>query len=394
MTAVLDDLEAPAGELMTAGEMPRPGSWRSALHRPDAPGAALDSQPWARSWGQFMHAVLDPHDSGPRQFIANVMTRMQNAGFAERVPSEGGFLVPEVLRSQVLAYLTSAIVRPQAMVLPMAGLKLPVPNLDNPAQNSGTQALGGLTWAWTEEGTPVTASAPAFGITEMEARKAAALLQNVPNELVEDAAGAFGDFLARVVALGYQWFEDDAFISGTGAGEPQGILSAPCAIQVDRAVSSAVQGIDVVNMYKQLHPESKRGDTACWLVSDSAFAQLLDITVTVGAATSGIASTSMWLSWSEASRCWMMLGQPLYPSDHLPAVGTTGDVVLADLAHYLIGDRLTMTIERSAKGTGFASDTSSFRVRSRLDGRYWIQSPTTTEAGQAVSPVVILSAAT
>lgn len=384
MTATADGLEA------VAGEMPQPGSWRSALYRPDAPGAALDGQPWARSWGAFMRAVLDPMDSTARQFIANAMTRPANAAFSERIPAEGGFLVPEYLRSQVLAYMTTAIVRPQAMVLPMASLRISVPNLDNPGQADGAQALGGMTFAWAEEAAAITPSVPAFGRSTLEARKAAGYLQDVPNELVEDGAGGFGDFLARVVAMGYAWFEDDAFISGTGVGEPQGILSAPCAIQVTRAGSDAVQAIDIVNMYKQLHSQSKRGDTACWLVSDDGFAQLLDISVAVGSPASGIAGTSMWLNWSETARCWMLLGQPLFPSDHLPSVGTTGDVVLADLAHYLIGDRLEMTVERSEKGPGFGSDTSGFRVRSRVDGRYWIQSPITTEAGQTVSPVVIL----
>jgi HK97 family phage major capsid protein len=389
------DLDAIAGELLTAGETPRPGSWRSALYRPDAPGAALDAQPWARSWGAFMRAVTDPMDPAAREFIARVeAARVRNAGFSERVPAEGGFLIPEYLRSQVLAYMTTAIIRPKAMVLPMASLKLGIPNLDNPSQASGTQALGGLTFAWTEEGAAITPSAPEFGRTTLEARKAAALLQDVPSELVEDAAGAFGDFLARVISLGYAWFEDDGFINGTGTGEPQGLLNAPCAIQVDRAGSDAVAAADIVSMYKSLHSESKRGDTACWLVSDEAFSAILDITAQVGTApASAIAGTSMWLNWSESGKCWMLLGQPLYPTDHLPEVGTTGDVVLADLAHYVIGDRMEMTVERSQQGAGFGSDTSSFRVRARLDGRYWIQSSTTTEAGQVVSPVVILNSA-
>lgn len=389
MTADLET--AIAGELMTAGEMPQPGSWRSALYRPDAPGAALDSQVWARSWGAFMRAVLDPMDSTAREFIARVAAaRVQNAGFSERVPSEGGFLVPEYLRSQVLAYMTTAIVRPKAMVLPMASLKLGIPNLDNPSQVSGQQALGGLTFAWAEEGAAITPSTPEFGRTTLEARKAAALLQDVPNELCDDAAGAFGDFLARVIALGYAWFEDDNFINGTGAGEPQGLLNAPCAIQVGRAAASAIGAADIVAMYQSLHSESKRGDTAVWLVSDAAFSAILDITIQVGTPVNAFASTSMWLTWSEAGKCWMLLGQPLYPTDHLPAVGTTGDVVLADLAHFVIGDRMEMTVERSRQGAGFGSDTSNFRVRSRLDGRYWIQASTTSEAGATVSPVVIL----
>src|SRR5580698_5986492 len=123
------------GQLASPGEMPAPGSWRSALYRPDAPGAVLDGQPWARSWATFLRAVLDRHDPSARQYIAAV----QNA-LGERVPSEGGFLVPENLRSQVLSYITPAIMRPRAMVLPMSTLRLPVPTLDNPSQASGTQA--------------------------------------------------------------------------------------------------------------------------------------------------------------------------------------------------------------------------------------------------------------
>ena len=113
--------------------IPAPGGWRSALYRPDAPGAVLDGQPWARSWPAFLKAVSDPNDSSVRQFIANA------AAMGERVPAEGGFLVPEVLRSQVMSYITPAIVRPRATVLPMGSLRLPVPILDNPSQ-SGTTA--------------------------------------------------------------------------------------------------------------------------------------------------------------------------------------------------------------------------------------------------------------
>ena len=59
----------------------------------------LDGQPWARSWAAFLRAVNDPRDSRARTFIAN-------AAMGERVGAEGGFLVPEVLRAQVLSYMT------------------------------------------------------------------------------------------------------------------------------------------------------------------------------------------------------------------------------------------------------------------------------------------------
>lgn len=376
---------------LVAGDLPAPSSWRAALYRPDAPGAALDGQPWARSWATFLRAVLDPADSTARTYIANAMS--------ERVPSQGGFLVPESLRSQVLSYMTRAVVRPEAMVLPMGSLRLPIPTLDNPSQASGAQVLGGLSFSVVEEGTQIPPSNPAVGRTILEARKLAAYLQDTPNELVNDASGAFGDFLARVIAQGYAWYEDDLFIgNGTGVGQPQGLINAPCAVPISRTTANQVLFLDVVAMFKALHPAAKQAGltsgvtNVTWLLSASAMDQLLELNyqVTVGAVTTPI-PPSGWFTMGDGDKIGpSMLGLPAAVTDHQPALGSVGDVILADLSNYLIGDRLEMTVERSARGSGFVKDTSNFRVRSRVDGRYWIQSPTVTEAGQTVSPVVVL----
>ena len=392
-TGTLDALE-----LLTAGELPQPGSWRSALYRPDAPGAALDGQPWARSWAAFMRAVTDPMDGSARQFIANVMTQRPLNAFGERIPAEGGFLVPERLRSQVMAYMTPAIMRPRAMVLPMDSLRLPVPTLDNPSQASSAQALGGLTFSWTAEGASIATSTPAFGRTVLNARKAAALF-TAPNELADDAAGAFGDFLARVIAMGYSWFEDDAFLNGNGVGEPQGLINAPCAVSVTRG-GSAPALTDLVGMFKALHPASKQAGLesgvteVVWLLSASVMDALVELYfLPAGAsATSGQPVTpSGWFTMGDGDKVGpSLLGLPAIVTDHQPASGSVGDVMLCDLRHFLIGDRMEMYVERSALGPGLITDTSEWRVKARVDGRYWVQSSTTTEAGQNVSPVVVL----
>jgi Phage capsid family len=389
-----DLLAETSAQLLSVGEMPAPGGWRSALYRPDAPGAVLDGQPWAASWPVFMKALTDPNDAGPRQYIANAMS--------ERLPSGGGFLVPEVLRSQVLAFMTSAIVRPHAMVLPMGAERLIVPTLDNLTQYSSTQALGGLTFAWTEEGAGITPSTPSFGRTALEARKAAAYMTGVPNEFVSDSAGAFGDFTARVISAGYAWLEDDAFFNGTGVGEPQGLLNAPCAVAVSRANSnSAAVFADIVAMFRALHPGIKQhgltsGVTSvAWLLSASVIDALVESYLNVGGASAPSTITPVappgWFSMGDGDKITpSLLGLPAIVTDHQPASGSVGDVALCDLSKYLIGDRLAMTIERAPEGKAFPSDASDFRIRARLDGRYWIQSATTTEANQSVSPVVVL----
>lgn len=382
------------GQLLGAGRVPAPGGWRSALYRDDAPGAVLDSQPWARDWRTFMRALNDPNDATARRFIGNAMS--------ERLPSEGGFLVPEALRSQVFAYLAPAIIRPRsAAVYPMSTLRLSVPVLDNLSQASGKQALGGLTFAVTEEGAGITPTTPAVERLVLEARKIAAYLEGVPDEFADDAAGAFSDFLARVIGLGYAWEEDDLFISGTGVGEPQGLVNAACAVAVTRANSGqAPVDADVIAMFKALAPPSKQhgltpGVTeVAWLVSASVMDALLELYyLPAGASpTSGApVSVPSWFSMGDGDKIApSFMGLPAIVTDHQPAAGTAGDLILADLRHYAIGDRMALTIERSRKGAGFVTGTSNWRVKSRVDGRYQVLSSYTTGANQVVSPVVVL----
>jgi HK97 family phage major capsid protein len=359
-----------------------------------APGAVLDSQPWAESWATFLHAVSDPDDkAGARQVIRNAMS--------ERVPSEGGFLVPWKLHEQVLAYMTTAIVRPRATVIEMDASRLGLPVLDNPSQASGKQVLGGLTFSLVEAGAAIPATNPALSRMMLDARKIAAYLQGVPNELTSDAAGAMGDLLARVIAMGHSWFEDDLFIAnGTGTGEPQSLVNSPAAKTVTRAGSNAVVLADIVGMLQAAHPAALQAGltpgltSVRWLLSTEVLGQLLELYLlpTGASATSGApVALSDWFSLGDGHNVGpSFLGLPASVSDHNPALGSTGDVILADLERYVVGDWLTMTVEPATSGASFALDASDFRVRSRLDGKCWVQSATTTEAGATVSPVVVL----
>jgi HK97 family phage major capsid protein len=361
----------------------------SPHYRADAPGARLDDQPWARSWPSYLAAVFG-EDSSARRFIRNAWT--------ERVGSEGGFLVPEQLRAQVMSYVTPAVVRPKAMVLPMGAYRLKVPVLDNPSQASGAQALGGLTFSFVEDGAPIPASNPEFGLTLLEARKLAALVA-VPGELASDAAGALGDFIARVIAIGYAWTEDDHFIAGTGTHGPQGILSAECAVTVSRT-GSPVNAADVATMLSKLHPAALAAGLTPgitdvgWLVSESLIAAILQmylVPATPPATAGAPVALPSWLSLGDGHQVGpSILGLPAFVTDHQPAAGSPGDLALADFRHYLIGDRAELVIEPSAAGAGFVTDITNYRVKARVDGRYQVPGATTTEAGQQVSPVVIL----
>lgn len=367
--------------MMNAAKTPRP----VAATAPPAgdpggpPGAVLDKYPFAKSWAAYLKAIRA--DGPDRRTIANAWT--------ERVPSEGGFLVPWSLTEQVFAYLTAAVIWPRASVLPMGEYRVGLPVLDNPSQASGAQGLGGVTFSLTPDGGAIPASNPQFGAQFLEARKLAALLSPVPNELASDAEAAFGDLFSRVVGMGLAWELDDLFYNGDGAAEPQGLLNSGAALEVTRVNSSDPPvHADVIALLKKLHPASKK--SATWLASEDTFDALIDEYLSVGSPVTQAVAPPMALVFDAARGVWTLFGIDCEISDHQPPAGTPGDLALADISLYQIGSREMMTVERSQAGPVFASDASAYRIRTRVDGRFLPQSTYTLANGKVVSPLVVL----
>jgi len=346
------------------------------------PGLALDKHEWARNWASFLNAIRTDRDAlGARAAIRNA--------WSERIPSEGGFLVPENLRQKVLLYLADSIIRPHAMVIPAETLRTGLPSLDNPDQSSGQQGLGGIEFALVHPGEAIPATAGKFGRVVLEAQKIAALIEGIPNELLGDASEAMGDLLGRVIGLGYGWFIDDLAINGTGVGEPEGLMFCPAAFEVTRTTSNEVLHADVVAMLKGLHPASKA--TATWLASEDVFDYLLELYEIVPTAPSGQdLAPPQTLKFNSATGKWELLGLTLEVSDHQPQIGTPGDLILADLSLYVIAERQAMEVELSSQGSGFASGTTNVRIKGRLDARYWPRSVYTLRNGRQSSPLVVL----
>jgi HK97 family phage major capsid protein len=313
---------------------------------------------------------------------------IQNAaGLAERQLSTGGALVPEDLRSELmLQTLESAIIRPRATVIPMRAPYERVPVIEEGSDSSGS-IFGGLVFSWTEETAAITPSTANFGADMLEARKLAALLV-APDELLADSF-RLDTFLREAVPAGLAFAEDAAFISGSGAGEPQGFLSAGCQIQVTRT-GSPVNLADVASMATRMLPRSM--NKYVWLASPDIFKTLLQIYLAVGSPVTQAVAPSEWLYYCDDQQCWCLLGRPIYSTEHVSAAGTTGDLMAVDPAFLVIGDWRQLEIEIASEGGGFIRAESSIRIRSRLDARVWLSGPVTPANGsETVSPVIILN---
>lgn len=299
-------------------------------------------------------------------------------------PSDGGFLIPEVLRAEILRVAHErAVVRSRARVIPMDSLTVAFPTVDETSHVSSV--YGGITGFWTGEGATLTESQPRFGQIELRAHKLT-LYTEVPNELLRDARPALTEFLEGVFPEALAWFEDVAFFVGGGAGEPLGFLNAGATVQIDRAGSSTdtVAWVDIVNMYARMLPGSL--DRAVWVISPEVLPQLLTMTV-------GSGNAAVWIGGgnfpSGANRPPMtMLGAPIIVSEKAKQLGTPGDITFVDFNYYLIGDRQAMSA-RQSEDYKFQEDVSAFRWIERVDGRPWIEDAITPQnGGDTLSPYV------
>ncbi|GAA2199929.1 phage major capsid protein [Streptomyces bangladeshensis] len=347
-----------------------------------AEGSKLDGL--YNSTGELFRSIarrneLNAEDAGKLASLKN---------YSSDIPSDGGYLIPETLRSELLRVsLETSVVRPRARVIPMETLRVPFPAIDS--TTNVNSVYGGIVGYWTEESGQLTESQARFSRIVLEARKLTGFAK-VPSELMQDSLVSFDAFIGQMFPEALSFFEDTAFLTGDGVGKPLGVLNGNAAISVTRTTSSQIQFADVVGMYARMLPQSL--SRAVWLASPSAIPQLAQLAMTRG--TDGIASPPLWLSGGQAIDNLPMniLGRPVVITEKVPALGSAGDLSLVDFGFYLIGDRQAMQARQSEERY-FETDEIAFRIIERVDGRPWLQSAITpANGGSTLSPIVKLAA--
>lgn len=320
----------------------------------------------------------------------NSMLKIQNS-FGSEVPADGGFLIPEVLRTQILQVaLESAIVRSRAQVIPMDSLRVPIPAIDTTSNVSSV--FGGVVCYWTEEAASLVESQATFGRIVLDAKKLTGYAE-VPNELLADAP-AFASFFDTIFPRAIAWYEDIAFMTGTGVGEPLGFINCPASENVSKETGQAADTIvweNVIKMFARMLPTAL--GSAVWLASIDVFPELATMALSVGTG-GGPVWMGNYTNPGSATPPITILGRPVYFTEKTPILGDAGDLTFVDLSYYLIGDRQMMQ-SASSEQYKFQNDKTAFRVIERLDGRPWIQSPITPHnGGPTLTPFVQLEART
>lgn len=320
------------------------------------------------------------------------LDEIQNAA-GSIVPSDGGFLIPEVLRSEILQLmLPGSIVRQRATVIQMDSLKVPIPAVDE--RSRVTTIFGGLQFFWTAEGSPGVDSSAKFGQVTLDAKKLMGYA-GIPNELMMDAP-AFMSWFSAKFPQGNNWFEDIAFLTGDGVTQPLGVVNGTGVVSVARTATNHIRYEDLVNMYQAMYPSSI--PNTCWVVSHDAFAELAELYFIPNSGGGGTipVPVMLWIANANGAPTPTILGRPVIFTEKIgplgfPTGGTT-DVMFVDFTEYLVGDRQVMQVESSTDYL-FGTDKTAFRCISRVDGRPWVPVPITPHNNSSVklSPYVALA---
>lgn len=390
LVAWLRENETPAMRRLNLGNLDPQWNAQTAMQRkyatgynPEAPGAALDSQ--FKNAGEFFRNVW-MYKHAPNRMSDDVRAKMINIlnTYTEMVPADGGFLVPEALRSELLRVsLESGITRSRARVIPMETLRVAFPMIDSTTNDGSIH--GGMIAYWTQEAAALTQSQATFGQIVLEAFKLTGL-SKVSNELLADSMISFTALIEQLWPEVLAFFEDLAFIGGTGAGEPLGWLSNAASLSVTKETGQTASTIvweNVIKMYARMLPSSL--NRAVWVASPDAFPELATMALTVGTGGSAV-----WLNNGAGGPPATILGRPLIISEKMNTLGTRGDIAFVDLGYYLIGDRQTMSLATSTH-SDFENDMTAFRIIQRVTGRPWLQSAITpANGGSTLSPFVEL----
>ena len=320
-----------------------------------------------------------------RAIMQREFGRFQAAVFGDDSDTTSGaaYLVPGQYSATIFdAALQMEVVRPRAAIYPMTTESLTIAGVSH---GDGTTGAFGVKPQWTNAGEQISSQKPKVRAIMLNARKLASLVV-LPNELLADAAN-LDRTLTRILADGLAFSLDEAYLTGDGVGKPLGILNSPALVTITKETSQVGGTINAANLGKmlaRLPAKSVSKPETVWIASPSVMGQLLTTSVVSGA-------VEPILKDGTTPGSFTLMGHEFLVSEHLPEVGTTGDILLCDLSQYAIGMRQDLGVQFSGH-IYFDYDETAFRALARTMGMGTWDAPYTPTAagGSTLSPFVCI----
>ncbi|MBU1778001.1 MAG: phage major capsid protein [Gammaproteobacteria bacterium] len=323
----------------------------------------------------------------------DVRTKAAGSGLTVAADDSVGALIPPVLNTMLLDVAEeTAVIRPRASVMPVSTMSTVLTQMSDYDRSSGL-VYGGCIAYWKGENAELTASAPKIEEIGVNLH-ALTILSYVSHQAMRFAPFDMGGYLLPKMASAITFKEEDAFINGTGAGMPMGILNAGAKISItaetgQSSTANIIVAKNIDKMYAQLLVEKQA--SVAWMYSrPELYVWLVNLSRTVG--TGGQLAMLYQPSNVVNGTQSALNGLPCIDLEHMPAAATTGDLTLVDWSQYLIADDRSGPEVAQSMHLKFDYGQNAYRIMKYVDGR---MTKTTTKkrhkGSNYLAPVVVIA---
>lgn len=330
---------------------------------PARPVASLSNR--NKDLDQHLRSMILERNPAPLAVFPDQYRMPYQPGIEQRDLTKGTATqaIPVSVYRQVVAHLVenSAVLNAGATVVNTeSGEVLQVP-----------KSTAFVTSAITAEGVGITESDPVLARVDLGAWKYGALFQ-VSSELAKDTGTDLMGFLARQAAQSLALAFGPHLITGTGSGQPRGIITdattgvtAPTGTATSFGVqATAGMGTDLLNdLYASLAEPYTRSPSLAWMMRTASLGALRRLKASTGELVGATFAGASSVPGAQAD----VLGAPLFVDPSMAAIANAAkSTVLADMSRYFVRIAGGLQFDTSTDWA-FNADLITFRAMIRLD---------------------------
>jgi len=282
----------------------------------------------------------DEYKAGMLKALRTNFKQISNV-LQEGVDADGGYLVPEEYDGRLIDTLEEEnIMRKLATRITTSG--------EHKINIAATKPAA----AWIEEGGALTFGDATFSQILLDAHKLHVAIK-VTEELLYDNAFGLENYIITQFGKALANAEEDAFLNGTGVGQPLGLFAATGGGTVAKTVTALTADEVIGLVYALKRPYRKK---ASFIINDQLIAQIRTFKDNNGA--------YLWQPALTAGEPDKLLGYNVYTSQYAP----TDAIAFGDYKYYNIGDRGTRSFKQLTElfaGNGMIG----YVAKERVDGK-------------------------
>lgn len=260
----------------------------------------------------------------------------------EGVDADGGYLVPEEYDRRLIKTLKDGnIMRHLGHTITTSG--------EHKINIAATEPAA----AWIEEGGALQFSDASFSQILLDAHKLHVAIK-ITEELLYDNAFNLENYIIEEFGKALSNAEEDAFLNGTGVGQPLGLFAATGGGQIAGTLTAALKADDLFDLVYALKRPYRKN--AAFIMNDRTVAMVRKFKDSNGA--------YIWQPSYQAGEPDKILGYNVYTSEYAPE----NAIAFGDYSYYNIGDRGTRSFKQLTElfaGNGMIG----YVAKERVDGK-------------------------